>query len=187
MVARSSRSPVKPKERVEKLSHLLRERFPGIGLETDAPSKASGDWLIDTKLGDQSFVIAFRPTLGFGLSSTPSEGIGEGPDEFLADDEAVLARLATLVSAGRRTEPQRVRLLQELRERQQVSQVALADKLGVRQPTISKIERREDVQVATLRRYVRALGGELHITARFPDGTVEIGPPSDRDEARAGR
>lgn len=178
---------MKPKDRVEKLSHLLRERFPGIHLETDAPSKATGDWFIDTKLGDQSFVIAFRPKLGFGLSSTPSEGIGDGPDEFLADEEAVLTRVATLMSARRRTEPQRVRLLQELRERQHVSQIALADKLGVRQPTISKIERREDVQVATLRRYVRALGGELYITVRFPDGAVEIVPPSDRDEARAGR
>ena len=39
MVARSSRSPVNPRERVEKLSHLLRERFPDIELEVDAPSK----------------------------------------------------------------------------------------------------------------------------------------------------
>lgn len=175
------------RERVEKLSDLLRERFPDIHLEVDAPSKANGDWFIDARLRDQSFVIEYRAKLGFGLSSTPSEGLGEGPDEFLEDEEAVRARLAALVSSRRRSEPQRVRLLQELRERQHVSQVALADKLGVRQSTISKIERREDVQVATLRKYVRALGGELHITARFPDGAVEIGPPSDRDDARASR
>jgi transcriptional regulator with XRE-family HTH domain len=66
-------------------------------------------------------------------------------------------------------------VLQELRERHQVSQVAVADKLGIRQPTVSKIERREDVNVSTLRRYVQALGGELHITVRFRDGAVEIG------------
>jgi DNA-binding XRE family transcriptional regulator len=182
MVARSSRSSVNAKERVEKLSHLLREQVPDINLEVDAPSKATGDWFVDAKVRDQSCVIAFRPKLGFGLSSTPAEGIGQGPDEFLEDEEAVLARLLALLSSRRRTEPQRVRLLQELRERQKVSQVAVADKMGVRQPTISKMEHRDDddVQVGTLRKYVRALGGELHITARFPDGAVEIGPPSER-------
>jgi hypothetical protein len=176
-----------PTQRVEKLGQLLRERFPGIALEVDVPSRATGDWFIDTKLGDQSFVIEFRPKLGFGLSSTPSEGIGEGPDEFLEDEEAVADRVGALLGSRARTEPQRVRFLQELRERQHVSQVSVADKLGVRQPTVSKIERREDVNVSTLRRYVRALGGELHITARFPDGAVEIGPPSKGSRAPAGR
>jgi predicted XRE-type DNA-binding protein len=54
-----------------------------------------------------------------------------------------------------------------------VSQVVLAEKLEVRQPTISKIERREDMNLSTLRGYVRARGGELQVTARFPHSTVE--------------
>src|SRR5260370_3017670 len=57
--SRASRSHVNPRERVEKLSHLLRERFPGIAVEVDPPSKPNGDWIVDTKLGDQSFVIEF--------------------------------------------------------------------------------------------------------------------------------
>jgi DNA-binding XRE family transcriptional regulator len=168
-----------PKQRVEKLSRLLRERVPGALIEVDAPSRPKGDWFIDMKSGNQSFVIEFRPTLGFGLSSTPSEGIGEGPDEFLEEEDAVVERVAALLRTRARTEPQRVHLLQELRERQGVSQVALADKLRVKQPTISKIERREDVNLSTLRRYVQALGGELQITARFPDGAIEIGAASE--------
>ena len=71
------------------------------------------------------------------------------------------------------TEHRRVRLLQELRERMHVSQFALAEKLEVRQPTISKIERREDMNLSTHRRYVCARGGELQVTARFPDSTVQ--------------
>lgn len=176
-----------PKHRIERLSGLLRRRVPGIALEVDAPSRAGGDWFIDAKLRDQSFTIEFRPKLGFGVSSTPAEGIGEGPDEFLEDEEAVAERVAGLLSSRRRTEPQRVRLLQELRERQHISQVALAEKLGVKQPTISKIERREEVNVGTLRKYVKAIGGELHITARFPDGVVEIEPSLRRAAARTGR
>ncbi|MGH7435306.1 MAG: helix-turn-helix domain-containing protein [Polyangiaceae bacterium] len=168
------------KERAHKLSRLLRKRFPGIVVDVDPPSRAAGDWFVDAKLREQSLVIVFRPTLGFGLSSTP-------PDEFLDTEGAVIERIAALVTSRTRTEPQRVWLLQELRERRHVSQVALADKLRVRQPTISKIERRKDVNVSTLRRYVRALGGELQITARFPEGAVEIAPSSRRRAARAPR
>lgn len=166
------------KDRVEDFVRLLRKRIPKLTCEVDAPARPNGDWFIDLKLGDRSFVIEFRPDLGFGLSSTPSEGLGEGPDEFFEDEGDVVERLAELLHTKTRTEPQRVRLLQELRERRELSQVVLAGKLGVRQPTLSKMERREDVNLSTLRRYVQALGGELHVTARFPDEAVEIGPPT---------
>ena len=39
---------------------------------------------------------------------------------------------------------------------------------------ISKLERRTDMYVSTLQDFVRAMGGELKITAKFPEGTVEI-------------
>jgi transcriptional regulator with XRE-family HTH domain len=68
----------------------------------------------------------------------------------------------------------RAQLLQELRAKRHVTQNELAERLGIRQPTVSKIERREDVNLSTLRRYVEALGGELHVTAKFADATVEL-------------
>ena len=166
------------KDRVEVFVRLLRKHLPNLTCEVDAPSRPKGDWFLDLKQGDRSFVVEFRPDLGFGLSSTPSEGLGEGPDEFFEDEHDVVERLVELLRTGIRTEPQRVRLLQELRERRELSQVVLASKLGIRQPTLSKMERREDVNLSTLRRYVQALGGELHVTARFPDEAVEIGPPT---------
>lgn len=176
------------KLRVEKLERLLRARLPGVVIEVDAPSRPEGDWFIDTRLGDRACVVELRPSLGFGLSSTPGEGLGEGPDEFLEEEPAVVERVAELLRTGARTQPQRVRLLQELREQQQISQVELAARLGIRQPTISKIERREDVNLSTLRRYIEALGGELHVTARFPGGAVEIGAAPERARrARARR
>ena len=42
------------------------------------------------------------------------------------------------------------------------------------QAAVSKMERRADMYVSTLQDFVRAVGGELKITARFPEGTVEI-------------
>jgi hypothetical protein len=39
---------------------------------------------------------------------------------------------------------------------------------------VSKLERRADMYVSTLQSFVKAMGGELKITARFQEGTVEI-------------
>ena len=64
--------------------------------------------------------------------------------------------------------------LHELGKARAVSQEALAEKLAVRQPAVAKLERRADMYVSNLRRYVEALGGTLTITARFPEGTVTI-------------
>lgn len=64
--------------------------------------------------------------------------------------------------------------LHELRKSRKVSQDALAQKLSVGQPAVAKLERRSDMYVGNLRRYVEALGGTLEITARFPDGAVTV-------------
>jgi transcriptional regulator with XRE-family HTH domain len=64
--------------------------------------------------------------------------------------------------------------LNELRRARQLSQEQLAEELGATQPEISKIEHRTDMYVSTLRRFVEAMGGQLEIIARFPDGTIEI-------------
>src|SRR6202140_1084174 len=64
--------------------------------------------------------------------------------------------------------------LDELRQARAMTQVHLAKILGVNQAAVSKLERRTDMYVSTLQDFVNALGGELKITARFPEGTVEI-------------
>jgi len=67
-------------------------------------------------------------------------------------------------------------LLSEIRERAGKSQRQVADILGIRQPSLSKLEKQSDMQISTLRRIVNALGGELEVVARFPKGTVKIEP-----------
>ena len=67
-------------------------------------------------------------------------------------------------------------LLSEIRELAGKSQREVADVLGIRQPSLSKLEKQSDMQISTLRRIVNALGGELEVVARFPDGTVKIEP-----------
>lgn len=59
--------------------------------------------------------------------------------------------------------------LKDLRRAVEQTQEELAAKLGVGQDTVSRIERRSDVLLSTLRRYVEAMGGELQLVARFPN------------------
>jgi DNA-binding transcriptional regulator YiaG len=64
--------------------------------------------------------------------------------------------------------------LHKLRQSKALSQVTLAKTMHTNQAAISKIEHRNDICVSTLREYIRALGGQLEIVARFPDGAIKI-------------
>lgn len=65
-------------------------------------------------------------------------------------------------------------LLSEVRELAGKSQREVAAAIGIKQPSLSKLEKQSDMQVSTLQRIVRALGGELEILAKFPKETVRI-------------
>lgn len=64
--------------------------------------------------------------------------------------------------------------LDELRKARQMTQVKLAEALGVNQGEVSKIEHRTDIYLSTLAEYVEALGGRLEIRAVFPDREMRI-------------
>jgi transcriptional regulator with XRE-family HTH domain len=65
-------------------------------------------------------------------------------------------------------------LLAEMRKLAGKSQREVADALGMKQPSLSKLEGQSDMQISTLRKIVAALGGELDVIARFPKGAVRI-------------
>lgn len=64
--------------------------------------------------------------------------------------------------------------LDELRRARLKTQQDMAAALRTSQASVSKLERRTDMYLSTLRRYVQAMGGELEIIARFPEGPVRL-------------
>lgn len=66
--------------------------------------------------------------------------------------------------------------LQAVRQARQMTQSDVGTAMGIEQAAISKLERRNDMHVSTLREYIRALGGELKLVASFPDGDVTLNP-----------
>ncbi|MGE4410241.1 MAG: XRE family transcriptional regulator [Sphingobium sp.] len=69
--------------------------------------------------------------------------------------------------------------LRELRKARRLSQKAVAEKLKTNQAGVSKIEKRADLMLSTLRGYIEAAGGSLELVARFPDA-----PPVRIDQMR---
>jgi predicted XRE-type DNA-binding protein len=64
--------------------------------------------------------------------------------------------------------------LEELRCAKQLTQADMAEMLDVPQSSVSRIERRADMYLSTLRNYLHAMGGMLQIQAVFPDGTAAV-------------
>jgi DNA-binding XRE family transcriptional regulator len=59
--------------------------------------------------------------------------------------------------------------LRELRKARKLTQVRMAKALGITQDSVSRLEKRSDLLLSTLRRSVKALGGNLSLVAEFPD------------------
>ena len=64
--------------------------------------------------------------------------------------------------------------LTELRQARRLTQVNLGETLHVGQAAVAKMEKRADMYVSNLRRFIEAMGGELQIVAHFPEGPVTI-------------
>src|ERR1041384_2476452 len=77
--------------------------------------------------------------------------------------------------------------LQELRRARKLTQVRMAKELGIGQDGVSKLEKRADLMISTLRKTVEAMGGSLSLVAEFPDrepvvlsGIAEVEPDPKR-------
>ncbi|WP_394359105.1 XRE family transcriptional regulator [Metapseudomonas boanensis] len=75
-----------------------------------------------------------------------------------------------------------IRQVHEHRRALGLSQKMLSEVLHVQQPAIAKMEKRTDMYISTLRSHIEAMGGQLEVIARFPDGAVKISNFADLDE-----
>src|SRR5262245_2592859 len=81
-------------------------------------------------------------------------------------------RAALLLVAGDKSGVSQKRF--EVRRLAGKSQQEVANTLGMKQPSLSKLEKQADMQLSTLRKIVKALGGELEVLATFPKAIIKI-------------
>lgn len=83
--------------------------------------------------------------------------------------------------------------LRDLRQAHLLTQQRIGECLGIGQEGVSRLEKRSDLLISTLRSYVEAMGGRLQLVAEFPDrppvvltglATMETGAPSGRPRHR---
>lgn len=88
-------------------------------------------------------------------------------DELLAQQSP-----ESLARINKKAEALRMELaLYRLREELEISQTEMAHSMGIAQPTLARMERTSnDPKLSTLKRYVTALGGELSIDVKLPNG-----------------
>ncbi len=75
--------------------------------------------------------------------------------------------------------------LRELRHARKLTQVRIAKTLGITQDSVSRLEKRSDLLLSTLRKTVKAMGGKLSLVAEFPDrGPVVLSGIAQDDAGR---
>jgi predicted XRE-type DNA-binding protein len=64
--------------------------------------------------------------------------------------------------------------LAELRQARMYTQQQIADALKIKQASVSKMEGQADMYISTMRKFIEAMGGELEIIAKFPEGSIKV-------------
>jgi hypothetical protein len=156
---------------IEHLRQLLAGKLPQSRIKVDEPEHAGGSYWVDVRIGKKRRTLEYRPGTGFGLFHEDA-GYGEGPAEIYRTPERAVRRLVQLTSI--RNSNARYPGLKDIRELYGHSQVTLARKAGVKQPAISRFEKRGEVKLSTLAATIKALGGKLEVRAHFEDADIPI-------------
>ena len=152
---------------------LIRDKIalivPDASISLDSPETPTGSTWLDIESDNQTLTVEYKPSLGFGLYSSPDDSYGSGPDEVYRSSDSLVKRISMLL-----VEHKRNIQLKEVRELLGKTQKEFSTLSGQKQPSISKLESRTDLQISTIQRFIAALGGSLEIKAHFEEFDVPI-------------
>lgn len=157
---------------LERLKECLAARFPTACLTIDRPDLVSAGWFLDATLQGHLVVVEWRADRGFGVSTPSEDDFGTKPDEVYPTTDTAYERVVELLLSRTGTIPGLT--LPKLRELRGLSQTDIAQRLQINQGAVSRLERRDDMLVGTLRNLISAMGGRLKLIAEFPDRCVDI-------------
>jgi catechol 2,3-dioxygenase-like lactoylglutathione lyase family enzyme len=177
---------------IESLQASVIQAVPTAQARLRRPRNPEGSWWLDFKVDQHLVTVEWSPRRGYGISaSVLGDGYGEGPEETYPGEAEATARIIELLQHRAFTSPPTAVALQELRLLLGHTQQDVAAAMGIGQAAVSRLEHREDLTIGSLKRYLDALGVELDIRVKTPDGNhlsldiVSAGPGSGKGVAAA--
>jgi DNA-binding XRE family transcriptional regulator len=155
---------------IEVLKHKVEARLPGCKGVIDRPLNPAGPWMLDVHYDNWLVTVEWRSHRRFGVSAAEGHTYGEGPDEILPSLAAAVDRIVSLFATRVATAPPKAVTLSGLRERCNLSQAQLAQRLRVSQARISALEKDPPrSRLMTLRKAIEALGAQVEVRAIWPN------------------
>lgn len=157
---------------LEVIGARIEQLLPAASVKIDAPSRADGEWWLDISYEDHPVTLQWSPRRKLiGISaSIIGDGIGDRPEETFDNVDDALARVLDLFRQRGFTRPPARVSLREIRSLSNLTQAELAERLGIGQAAVSRFERREDVSLQALAKFVNALGCRLEVSAITASG-----------------
>jgi hypothetical protein len=157
-------------DRFKQLVSQVQSRFPATQIGTDYSETENGSSWVDLTTPTGRFLtIEYAPNKGFGLYLEQSDDYGVGPDEVYRNSDALLRRLNMLLNEDKEQIG-----FKDIRELLGVSQQDLAQLMGQKQPSISKLENRDDIHIQSMIRFIQALGGRVDFKVHFSEFDVNL-------------
>lgn len=159
----------------------LRQVAPSATAQIDAPMDPKGETFLDLSDGTFSTELSYRPDVGFGIFVSDSK-YGQRPDEIYRSASKAAKRIVQLKESYEQAGATTHLTLTQIRQLMDLTQEKVADALAIKQPSVQRIEKRGNVEVMTLARHVRALGGRLEMSVVFDDmeARLELSALDDR-------
>ena len=164
----------KPQQLSEFVTMFNRE-CPGASVDVDVPRDPNGEWWLEVVSGNFRDSVSWRPKVGFGFFTTNEKGFGDRPDEIYLRVDDACARLCRLIEQWR-TDTARPMGLKDVRRMIGTPQTQLAVALQTNQAAVSRLENRTDMYLSSLGEYIRAMGGQLELRAKFKNFEIRIDP-----------
>lgn len=161
-------------------------RIPNFAVEIDAPDDQSAEWWLDVTCDGFHTSVSWRPSLGFGIF-TSEAAYGDRPDELYRRATTAAHRVEQLCEQWKVSQFVAPLWLADLRNLIGASQTAIAAALFHNQPSVSRLEKREDVKLSTLVSHVQAMGGRIEMRVHFDELDAVIALPTASSTGRRRR
>jgi DNA-binding XRE family transcriptional regulator len=139
----------------------------------DEPVSREGVYVLAIASGDYLIEVEWQKHRGFGIAAGRDLAFGTGVDEVYGAGDSVFERIEQLLETGEPTSGEASVDLIDLRRLRGLLQKEVADRLGISKSGLAQMERADSLttmQIDTLRKLVASLGGELVLSAHFPEG-----------------